>query len=491
MQGNLQVSSDFEHPTDSDDSKYLCELSTILVATIQEVKDRVSQIEFIFCSQLYPSFQSRSKILQRSLVDARKAAEDEWKIKETSLLHQIEEITMEKQHDQERIHELKCSVEESRARLMNTEQLLNKHEVEKKVLLDKLESMDKNEEIIVELKRQLEQMTSEIAEEKELQQRLLQQIELKDQKLLVEQGKRRVLIEDYSKLKESYKHLKSQYCFLVGKIGDTTDKKHHPGRMEDEKASPRPHLNKRSLQDLEENDKEVTQLASKPTERTTDIVVHEKSEANQDLGLVKSSNTDFRIGISSNSSVLQSKSIAVTTKPRSLSVMRQASPCWRNTRARQGSGDADPHDDFLDTPMEVVKNLNRGPLEEAQGLSVLPPQDMDFNNSDDETQDTNAEAAPPPQQQHISILDSANKGFKYVEPVRKKAERENLKGVECKQCKKFYDAILPDGSRGKGSGMDTTSMHCEHHDGVSRHRYRYAPPMTPEGFWNIGFDSDV
>lgn len=169
--------------------------------------------------------------------------------------------------------------------------------------------------------------------------------------------------------------------------------------------------------------------------------------------------------------------------------MRRASPCWRNTRAHQGSGGADPHDDFLDTPMEIVQNVNRGLLEEAQGLPVPPALDMDFNNSDDETQDMNAEAAP--RQKHISILGPANKGFKYMEPVRKKAERENLKGVECKQCQNFYDAVLPDGSRGKGSGMNTTSMHCEHHDGVSRHRYRYAPPMTPEGFWNIGFDSEV
>ncbi|XP_008787266.2 protein gamma response 1 [Phoenix dactylifera] len=372
---------------------------------------------------------------------------------------------------------------------MSTEQLLNKHEVEKKLLLDKLESMERNEEIIAELRRQLEQKTREIAEEKELQQKLLQQIEVKDQKLFVEQGKRRALIEDFSKLKESYRHLKSQYYFLVGKIGDTTDKKYHPERMEDERASPRPHLNKRSLNDIKESDQEVTQLASKPRERTTDIVLNEKPEASRDLELVKGSNTDFRISISSNSSVLQPKSVAVNTKPESLSGMRRASSCWRNTRARQGSGVADPHDDFLDSPMETLKNLNRGLLEEAQGLPVPPPQDMDFNNSDDETQDMNADAAP--RQQHISILDSTSKGFKYVEPVRKKVERENLKGVECKQCKKFYDVVLPDGSRGKGSSLDTVSMRCEHHDGVSRHRYRYAPPMTPEGFWNIGFDSDV
>jgi splicing factor 4 len=34
-------------------------------------------------------------------------------------------------------------------------------------------------------------------------------------------------------------------------------------------------------------------------------------------------------------------------------------------------------------------------------------------------------------------------------------------------------------------------LRCEHHDGVSRHRYRYAPPLTPEGFWNIGFESEM
>ena len=72
--------------------------------------------------------------------------------------------------------------------------------------------------------------------------------------------------------------------------------------------------------------------------------------------------------------------------------------------------------------------------------------------------------------------------------MRKKADRENLKGVECKQCKKFYDAVLP-GGHANGDGAGSTSLRCEHHDGVSRHRYRYAPPLTPEGFWNIGFES--
>lgn len=73
-----------------------------------------------------------------------------------------------------------------------------------------------------------------------------------------------------------------------------------------------------------------------------------------------------------------------------------------------------------------------------------------------------------------------------MESVRKKAERENLKGIECKQCKKFYDAVHPEENEGNGK-----NLRCEHHEGVSRHRYKYAPPMTPEGFWNIGFESEM
>lgn len=73
--------------------------------------------------------------------------------------------------------------------------------------------------------------------------------------------------------------------------------------------------------------------------------------------------------------------------------------------------------------------------------------------------------------------------FKFVEPVRKKAERENLQATECKLCKKFYDAVI----EGDAKGM--AAARCTHMD-KSRHRFRNLPPSTPEGFWNIGFDSD-
>lgn len=91
--------------------------------------------------------------------------------------------------------------------------------------------------------------------------------------------------------------------------------------------------------------------------------------------------------------------------------------------------------------------------------------------------------APPTTRKKSFSL--AGAPYKYVEPVRKKRDREALVGAECRECRSFYDAILgadPDG---------LTTNRCQHYDAVSRHRYRYAPPQTPEGFWNIGFESDL
>ena len=164
---------------------------------------------------------------------------------------------------------------------------------------------------------------------------------------------------------------------------------------------------------------------------------------------------------------------------------------WRETRSRRGQNGLDPHDDFLDTPLENIRgNLNKSMREELcdPPVPVSKEKDKCVDSSDDETQDLNAD--PIPQKHQILVPNTEEKGFKFLEPVRKKAERENLKGVECKQCKKFYDAVLCS-DEGKDGNDTKHNFRCEHHDGVSRHRYRYVPPMTPEGFWNIGFESEI
>ena len=176
-----------------------------------------------------------------------------------------------------------------------------------------------------------------------------------------------------------------------------------------------------------------------------------------------------------------------STKSDSVSGTKRLASSWRQTRSRQSRAGPDPHDDFLDTPLEDIRaNLNKTPNKE----DLLGPvqKGISMDTSDDETQDLNAQSSAQNKQSSVSL--SRNKSFKYIEPVRKKAERENLKGVECEQCKKFYDAVLPNGDSQSPHGRKR-GFRCEHHDGVSRHRYRYVPPMTPEGFWNIGFESEI
>ncbi|KAJ3707915.1 hypothetical protein LUZ61_011620 [Rhynchospora tenuis] len=418
----------------SDDFKYICSLSTILVATIQEVKDRVSQIELIFCSQLFPKFQSNLKSFQRS--------EEVWKERETNLLGQIEELKLS------------------------------------------------------------------LLKEREEKEKLMKEIECKDQSLVAEQSKRRDVIRDFSTLKERYNSLKSQYSYLIGKLEGNPGNLKSPKKARGEKMV-KAHSPKRSheVSGYDEIDtKEVSPYAElrKPKLSLNSLSTSPRPPLNN-----TSENEDklswCQTNKASSSPRLQQKSISGKSKTETTSGQKRPIT-WRDTRANQKpcGTNRDPHDDFLDTPIEMAKKSesdkrssrsaygtllpeepcrDKLPVEEPIALQVPPPQDMDFN-SDEETQDLNSNK--------VSIK-ANEKSFKFIEPVRKKAERENLKGIECKQCKKFYDAVLPENMEGKEQLANDigNSLRCEHHEGVSRHRYRYAPPMTPEGFWNIGFESEM
>lgn len=111
MDGNLLKSPQLGSPADSTDAKYISGLSTILVASIQEAKDRISQIEYIFCSQIYPKFQSNSKTLQKLYSEAKEAAEASWKEKERDLALQIDRLQSEKHQFLDEIKSMKLEKE--------------------------------------------------------------------------------------------------------------------------------------------------------------------------------------------------------------------------------------------------------------------------------------------------------------------------------------------------------------------------------------------
>lgn len=483
----------------ADDLKYISGLSAILVASIQEVKDQVSQMEFIFCSQLFPHIQARSKLFQARLADAVKASEDEWRKKEASLVKQLEELSRSKMLAEERLLQLGSSVEELKGKLADSERLAARHEAEKKHLLGRLEDEVRKGDMVRQLQMEIEDKVAELVREREAHQRLLQQVDLKDKDLLLEQSKRKDLIEDYTQLKTNYKHLKSQYTFLLGKI-DQDEGSRSPGDISVDTRNTEGLPSKRKLKDLEHTNKEGIQAISKTRGIKNDSSPGAEAQAAQHASSVRSPLRNARLALPSRPTNPLSNHAANNSKLQALTSVDGPSLNWRETRARKEPGVADPHDDFLDTPLEAVKNAVRNPAtpEEAQALAAYPPHDMEFNNSDDETQDMNIATQtlrnipnmPAPKQRSTISVQPQKKDFKYRESVRKKADRENLKGIECKQCKKFYDAVLPDG-RANGNDAGSSSLRCEHHDGVSRHRYRYAPPLTPEGFWNIGFESEM
>lgn len=68
--------------------------------------------------------------------------------------------------------------------------------------------------------------------------------------------------------------------------------------------------------------------------------------------------------------------------------------------------------------------------------------------------------------------------IKYVETIRKKDEREGLRGFQCAECAAFYNAQMKQGIFDQ-SKMNEFLKNC------SRHKGKWTPPDTPEGFWDL------
>lgn len=184
-------------PPNTNDEKLVSGLSTILVASIQEAKDKISQLEYVFCSQLYPHFQSTSKnsdAKQRRIVDLEREV-DEGMLLQKNLLDLIR----------------------------NKESLLKACEEREKTAISKLEiSESENVKLlrkIVDLEERLgvkvkdvEELEVKSVENEGLCNRLFEEVELLKCEVRDEKLKR-------NRLNESYKRLKSQHIYLRQKVG--------------------------------------------------------------------------------------------------------------------------------------------------------------------------------------------------------------------------------------------------------------------------------
>ncbi|GAA0151902.1 transcription cofactor [Lithospermum erythrorhizon] len=526
-------------PAENGDAKHVSGLSTMLVATIEEAKDRISQIEDIFCHQLYPSLQSKSKSLQKIYYEARKDAEDEYKVNDKSLLLQMEELReMLKQKtnevnvgkevqlnleniirskdlmliDKDNMLKERSEMIESRdSERMQNEQVLRKYEKENRLLLDKVENLESK---IDKMKRVLQEKSKELEDGGKVQEHLLRQIDL----YKLESAKRGKKREDLEKQNDSLMVKLKDLQHNVDKLQVNLQERSNES---DEGMA----LHEKLLQQIKARDSELLAEKKKMKEMVisykklksqynflftkvprTEIADDAASELNQNpitlCGIVPqvTGHTDEQHTLADGKGVAplqQTKSLTpsnIIAAPGCPANVKSCPPAgskrsatyWRNTRSHQSRNGPDLHDNFLDTPLDNLRG-NKGKASHKEILPERLPEDMAFVNSDDD-EPLGMNVKSSLKKEKLAPPRPGVSAFKFVEPVRKKAEREKLKGVECKQCKKFYDSVLPhEGNESSG----TKNLRCEHHDGVSRHRYKNEPPSTPDGFWNIGFETEM
>ncbi|KAF1315521.1 DNA endonuclease rbbp8, partial [Globisporangium splendens] len=72
--------------------------------------------------------------------------------------------------------------------------------------------------------------------------------------------------------------------------------------------------------------------------------------------------------------------------------------------------------------------------------------------------------------------------FQYVEVVRNRDARAALPGHDCVECRKYYEAL---------DGVISADDVARQKAACSRHRARFEPYNTPDGFWRLSFPDSV
>lgn len=84
--------------------------------------------------------------------------------------------------------------------------------------------------------------------------------------------------------------------------------------------------------------------------------------------------------------------------------------------------------------------------------------------------------------------------FRYKETIRCKSVREGLPCYDCIECSKFYSAISKQGIELTPAGQNNNENDIDRKNNLikhSRHRSRFTPPSTPDGFWELSFRDEI
>mmetsp|Transcript_14799 Transcript_14799/g.21151 ORF Transcript_14799/g.21151 Transcript_14799/m.21151 type:complete len:839 (+) Transcript_14799:79-2595(+) len=124
---------------------------------------------------------------------------------------------------------------------------------------------------------------------------------------------------------------------------------------------------------------------------------------------------------------------------------------------------------------------------ESMKISTSPSDAITIEHTSEiQSIDSNRDRATAKQNSSIPVcrpISLKMNNHKYVEVVRNKSERREMPGHVCEHCKGFIDALCY-GEGGKIFDRKALVTDC------SRHRSKFTPPSTPEGFWELSFPDE-
>lgn len=228
MEGHMQNSPKLVYPADSSDEKYVSEVSTVMVAYLQEAKDRISHIEYMYCRQLFPKFQTCTQSRQQIYSEAREAAEGAYREREEDLLLQIQKLQCQNQQVLEDNKLLKLE----RAQFFNMKnESLNcfkeLHEKTKEELEEKnkmLLKIQKKLELDIEgLREELMRKSQEIDDTMELQNKLLKENQSKASLILKKENQLKECEEKTKGLISKLENMESKVNELLSELREKTE----------------------------------------------------------------------------------------------------------------------------------------------------------------------------------------------------------------------------------------------------------------------------
>lgn len=520
-----------------EDEGFFRSLFSAFQTTILEARERIDQVEIAFCNQLFPTFRrelAKSRRAVKRLQNEHKAATDAWDEERKSLLQELELARSQ-------LRETQCGsvVQQVKGLSGDAEQQeqnrLQKALVEKEMEISPVPDHNALEETVEEEEEE-EHQTSEphvsevtctkpasevVVSSQERAKRCMRTVVPRKENHYPEsdEPENRRLREQIHRLRQQLVNLRrkytgsrNQYCALQQRFcgkAPFTFAAGSSGPVDNSHTSRKP-MKETLAADPQRNGLDVAQEccanAAKrkrmsgipPANDASDqggviLPEEEATVLKQRPSLAVGSDSSARLVSGSSSKELLQPVAAKSGKPEIVHISTEVCkgrPDCRSATTENGRSECE-EEQLVKKPEQVsmrYKNsaTSRPPSAQAVGF---PQQSFTSNPRQQAatgvlSDKINVSVVTPGRLKLVRTHLQQDRGYKYIEPVRKKSEREALQSTDCRQCKKFYDAVLAKDANG------VVESRCKHHD-ASRHRYKFAPPATPEGFWNIGFDSDL